>query len=59
MAAIGRLSMREIAGRDLKELLSEPAELLGEFKEEDEFEHLIKEIDKGNAFDEKRRAEYR
>ena len=55
-AAIGRLSMREIADRDLKELLSEPAELLGEFKEEGEFENLIKEIDKENAFDEKRRV---
>ena len=48
------MSKREIADRDLKELLSEPTELLGEFKEEGEFENLIKEIDKGNAFDEKR-----
>jgi hypothetical protein len=56
-AAISCLSIKEIADRDLKELLSEPAELLGEFKEEDEFEHLIKEIDKGNAVDERRRAQ--
>jgi hypothetical protein len=55
-AAIGCLRMREIADRYLKELLSEPAELLGDFKEKDEFERLIKEIDKENAFDEKRRA---
>jgi SOS response regulatory protein OraA/RecX len=55
-AAISCLSMREIANQDLKELLSEPAELLEEFKEEDDFEHLITEIDKSNAFDEKRHA---
>jgi hypothetical protein len=54
-AAIGSLSMRETADRVLKELLSEPTGLLGEFKE-DEFENLIKEIDEGNAFDEKRRG---
>jgi glutamine synthetase len=42
--AIARLSTREIADRDLKDILSEPVELTGEFKEEDEFENLIKEI---------------
>ncbi len=40
--AIARLSIREIADRDLKDILSEPEELMGEFKEEDGFENLIK-----------------
>jgi hypothetical protein len=55
-AAIDCLSMREIADRNLKDVLSEPAELLGQFNEQDEFEHLIKEIDKENASEEKRRG---
>ena len=55
-AAIGRLSMRELADRELNHIFSEPAELLGEFKEEDEFENLIKEIDKENASDKKRQG---
>lgn len=54
--AIARLSIREIADRDLKDILSEPEELMGEFKEEDEFKNLIKEIDKGNASDTKKRG---
>jgi hypothetical protein len=38
--------MREIADRDLKDVLSEPMELMGEFKEEDEFEKLIRQVDR-------------
>jgi hypothetical protein len=48
--------MREIADRDLKDVLSEPTELIGEFKEEDEFENLIREVDKENAYDVKKRG---
>jgi hypothetical protein len=55
-AAISCLSVREIADRDLKELFSEPTELLGEFKKENKFENLIKNIDKENTFNEKRRV---
>ena len=47
--AIACLNIRELANRILKEILSEPTELIGEFTEDDEFENLIKEIDKENA----------
>jgi hypothetical protein len=48
--AIACLSMRGIADRDLKDVLSEPIELTREFKEQDEFESLIRGIDKENAY---------
>jgi hypothetical protein len=54
--AIACLSVREIANRDLKDVLSEPTELMGEFKEEDEFENPIREVDKENACNAKRRG---
>ncbi|PVH67948.1 hypothetical protein DL98DRAFT_599954 [Cadophora sp. DSE1049] len=54
--AIACLSMRDFADRDLKDVLSEPAELMGDFKEEDEFEKLIREVDRENAYDAKRRG---
>ena len=47
--AIACLNMRVLADRDLKDILSEPTELIGEFKEEDEFENLIRAVDKENA----------
>ena len=47
------MSIREIANRDLKDVLSEPMELMGEFKEEDEFEKLIRQINKANTHDAK------
>ena len=48
-AAIARLCVREIAERDLKSLLSEPAELMGEFSEQNDFENLIRDVDNQNA----------
>ena len=48
-AAIARLSVREIAERDLKSVLSEPAELMGEFSEQNDFENLIRDVDNQNA----------
>ena len=54
--AITRLTMKEIADRDLKDILSEPVELTGEFKDEDRFENLTKEIDKANTTDSKKRG---
>jgi len=50
------ISIREIADRDLKDVLSEPMELMGEFKEEDEFEKLIRQVDRENAHDAKKRG---
>lgn len=45
-AAIARLSVREIAERDLKDVLSKPTEteLMGEFSDQNEFEDLIREV---------------
>jgi hypothetical protein len=54
--AIACLSMRELADRDLKDVLSEPTELMGEFKEEDEFEELIRQVDRENAHNVKKRG---
>lgn len=48
--------MREFADGDLKDTLSEPTELMGEFKEEDKFERLIREVDKENDSDAKKRG---
>ena len=48
-AAIARLSVREIAERDLKSLLFEPTELMGEFSEQNDFENLIRNVDNQNA----------
>jgi hypothetical protein len=47
--AIARLTIREIADRDLNQVLSVPTELIGEFKEEGEFDELIREINEENA----------
>ena len=48
-AAIARLSVREIAERELTTMLSEPAELTGEFSEQKDFDNLIREVDNQNA----------
>jgi hypothetical protein len=48
--AIARLTMREVADRDLKHVLSVPTELTGEFKEKGEFDELIREINEENAY---------
>jgi hypothetical protein len=50
------MSMREIADQDWKDGLSEPMELMGGFKEEDEFEKLIRQVDRENADDAKKRG---
>ena len=47
--AIACLSMRGIADRDLKDILCEPTELSREFTGQDEFESLIRGIERGNA----------
>lgn len=47
--AIACLSMRGLADRDLKDILSEPMELTREFTGQDEFESLIRGIERGNA----------
>jgi mannose-6-phosphate isomerase class I len=41
--------MRVLADRDLKDILSKPTKLIGEFKKEDEFENLIRVVNKENA----------
>lgn len=48
---IARLDMRELAEMEMQKLLSEPKELTGEFKEESDYETVIKHIEKGNADD--------
>ena len=53
--AITYLSIREFANKYLKDTLSKPTELIGEFKEVDEFERLVKEIYKENALTAKKR----
>jgi hypothetical protein len=51
------LSIREIAGRDLRDVLSELTELMGEFKEDDESVKLIRDIDRDSACDTKSKVE--
>jgi hypothetical protein len=47
--AIACLSMRDIADRVLQDVLSEPTELLREFSDDNEFENLIRQVDRENA----------
>jgi hypothetical protein len=47
--AIVCLDVRELLGIELQDLLSEPAELIGEFSEESDYENTIKHIEKDNA----------
>ncbi len=49
MTAVACLNIRAIADRDLKDVLSEPTELTREFAGQDEFENLIRGIDRENA----------
>ena len=53
--AIACLDMRELLGIELQDLLSEPAELIGGFNEESDYETTIKHIEKDNADDAKTR----
>ncbi len=39
---ITSLDMRELAERELQEIISEPTELTGEFREESDYENVIK-----------------
>lgn len=55
--AIVCLNIRVLADRDLKDILSKPTELIGEFKEEDEFENLIRAVDKENASSTKKQGQ--
>jgi hypothetical protein len=52
--AIAYLSIRDFTDRNLKDVLSKLIELMGDFKEEDEFEKLIREVDRENTYDIKR-----
>jgi tRNA U34 5-carboxymethylaminomethyl modifying GTPase MnmE/TrmE len=54
--AIACLSMRELADHNLKDVLSKLTELIGEFKEEDEFEELIRQVDRESAYNTKKRG---
>jgi hypothetical protein len=54
--AIACLSIRDFTNRNLKDILSEPIELIGEFKEEDEFEELIRQVNRENAYNTKKRG---
>ena len=47
--------MRELLGIELKDLLFEPVELIGEFSKECDYENVIKYIEKDNADDAKTR----
>ena len=49
------LDIREILGIELQDLLLEPAELIGGFNEESDYETTIKHIEKDNADDAKTR----
>jgi hypothetical protein len=49
--AIARLDVRELAERELQDTISEPIELTGDFKEESDYENVIKQIEKENAND--------
>jgi hypothetical protein len=43
------LSVRELADRNLNDVLSVPTELMGEFREEDGFKSVMKGIDEADA----------
>jgi hypothetical protein len=48
---IAQLDARELAEKELQETISEPTELTGEFREESDFENVIKQIEKEKAND--------
>jgi hypothetical protein len=47
--AISRLNMRELANRNLNDIMSVPTELMGEFREEDDFKNIMKDMDEADA----------
>jgi hypothetical protein len=54
--AITCLNIRVFANRNLKDVLSELIELIGEFKEEDKLEELIRQVNRENAYNTKKRG---
>jgi hypothetical protein len=48
--------MREVVDQNPKDILSKATELTGEFKENDEFENLIREIDSEKTYNTKKRG---
>ncbi len=48
---ITSLDMRELVERELQETISEPTELTGKFREESNYENIIKQIKKENTND--------
>lgn len=53
--AIARLDVRELAERELQDTISEPTELMAEFRDESDYENVIKQIEKETANDTKTR----
>lgn len=49
--AVACLDIRELSRMALQDLLSELAELIGEFSEESDYKNIMKYIEKGNADD--------
>ncbi|CZS92364.1 uncharacterized protein RAG0_02770 [Rhynchosporium agropyri] len=47
--AIFRLDLKEVAEKELQDILSEPSELTGEFTDESDFEKVIKQLEKDRA----------
>jgi hypothetical protein len=54
--AITCLSIRDFTNRNLKDVLSEPIELMGNFKKENKFKKLVREVNRENAYNTKRRS---
>jgi hypothetical protein len=48
---IASLDVRELAERELQDIISEPTELTGEFREKSDYENAIKQIEKEKAND--------
>jgi 4-amino-4-deoxy-L-arabinose transferase-like glycosyltransferase len=55
--AITYLSIRDFTNRDLTAVLSKPIELIGDFKKKDKFKKLIREVNRENAYNIKRRGQ--
>jgi hypothetical protein len=51
MKDIPRLDMRELAEREFQDIISEPTKLTGEFREESDYEDVVKQIEKEKAND--------
>jgi hypothetical protein len=51
--AVAYCDVRELSRMAMQDLLSEPAELIGEFSTESDYENIMKHIEKENANDTK------